>query len=191
MDTLPRGYQRCVARDGLPDRRPAQPDLLAVAEDLPAARVAIEALQSAGLDGAHIELLGAAATEARRRGETVGPDQRIFGHVSHRVVRGVVVGGTIGAAIGAVIGVGAMLLLDGSDLAAFVLGVVVGALLGSWVGPFLALERKVGYSPDWELTFADVPDDSACVAVWTPSPEMHGKAAAALEGVERVEVRSG
>lgn len=191
MAARTRGYQRHVTRDRFRDQSPAEPDLLAVAEDLPAARVAIEALQSAGIDGAHIELLGRAAEEARDRGETAGPDGRLFGHVSHRVVRGAVVGALIGAGVGAVIGVVAMLLLAGSDLGAFIIGVVVGALLGSWVGPFLALERKVGYSPDWELTFADVPDDSACVAVWTPSPELHGKAAAALEGVERVEVRSG
>lgn len=164
--------------------------MLAVAEDLPAARVAIEALQSAGIDGTHIELLGPAVEEARDLGETAGPDRRVVGHFSQRVIRGVAVGAAVGAAAGALIGIVAMFLLDTNGLAAFLLGVIVGALFGSWVGPLLAVERKMGYSPDWELTFADIPHDSACVAVWTSSEELHRKATAALGDVERIEIRS-
>lgn len=169
-----------------------RPDVVAVSKDLGGARVAIEALQSAGIDGSHIELLGPSVDLARRRTDTRTPDRQIFRHLAQRIVVGAVVGALLGAAVGAIAGVVAMAVATGADLAVLLLGLVVGAVFGSTLGPFFGVERQIGYSPDWELTFADLPDDSACVGVWAPTRAQRHKAVTTLERlavIDEVRVR--
>jgi hypothetical protein len=149
------------------DRRHHEPPPLAARfHDMGGARQAIETLQRAGVDGDDIELLGMPAQAARAQGEREVVDERAGHYIGRKLGLGLALGALVGAALGAVIGV---VLLAGDGVAGGAVLVAVfallGAALGGTVGALLNVERSVGLSEAWPLTFEDVPRGPVWVGV--------------------------
>jgi hypothetical protein len=144
------------------DGRRGTPALLARFESMDRARAAIERLESSGIDGNAIALLGSTVERARvtaRRGAggVPGADARVLRYVSNRVGRAAASAAVLGAVAGLLIGLLVVALADGIGAPGLiVLATTVGAaLLGAATGAFLAAERSPGFSESWPLTFAD------------------------------------
>lgn len=162
-----------------PDREPPRPGprpltarrgtprLLARFDDRTRAREAMLALESAGIDGADIGLIGPNATRAARRARRRRPDaadSQITRWVAGRSLGMSVRIGLIGAAAGLVVGlvIGA---ITGSWVFAPVVAVIVG-VFAAVVGAMVGAERSAGLNDTWELTFHEGPRDSVWVALY-------------------------
>jgi hypothetical protein len=152
----------------------ARPTALAQYRNLGDARHAIQSLESGGVDGDDLSLVGETARTVERRVVRSRSDSRILTSVT----RGIVVGALLGAALCAVIGaafVGVLLLVwSGLDDRGWVFGLLVcwfaagGAVLGSFVG----VSRTLGFSESLPLTLEDDPGHPIWLAIYGSSPEV-------------------
>jgi len=155
---------RAIAHDGTPS-------VLARYDNLEDVRHAIASLESRGVDGGDIALVGEGALEVEAASGRGSADRRILASTSARIAVAVVLGVLVGAVIG-VIFVGSAVLIF-SDLTAR--GWVL-ALVGSWfaacgglVGAFLAFFRALGFSEAMPLTYAPEPEHPLWLAVYGQS----------------------
>ena len=167
----------------------------AVAASFPsmeAARVAIESLENAGIDGDDIELLGQPVEGARPPENPKRVDKRVASHLFPRVVAGVLIGAAIGAVLGLVLGLALAGTFSGLDGAPFVAAIILlGIGLGAVVGAFISFERSVGLSDAWPLTFQDVSEGPVWVAVYADDLRTRGRAAQRLADQDPLELRRG
>jgi hypothetical protein len=168
----------------------------AVAASFPSmesARVAIEALENAGVDGDEIELLGQPADAARTPTDPKGPDRRMALHLVRRVALGAVAGAVAGLVLGVLVGLVVAGFTDATDsrsgLATAI--AIVGVGIGTTLGILIAFERAIGLSDAWPLTFEDVPDGPVWVAVYTRARRERARAAEALARHHPLELRRG
>lgn len=130
--------------------RSGLPDLVAVHDDVRAARATIERLSRAGVDGGAIHLLGGReVVSAGRYGDRqvdLGSSLALGG----RLVRGVLWGIAPGAIFGAVL----LAMATDPTLNTLLAGAAGGALLGAGVGILLALLTVPTMTASWERTFA-------------------------------------
>jgi hypothetical protein len=144
-----------------------RPTLMARYGSLREVRDAIDTLESQGVDGDHLTVVGSdgalpQGTDRRRA------DSRFLSHTMLFLALGVLGGALVGAVVGAVI-IGLVLLLWSSIEASgwvFVLLTVWFAVGGSVLGGFFAISRVVGFSESWPLTFEDEPDAPVWLAVF-------------------------
>jgi hypothetical protein len=147
-------------------QRSGLPDLIAVHRDAGAARLTIERLSRAGVDGGAISLLGGSeVVTAGRYGDRqvdLGSSLALGG----RVVRGIALGLVPGAVFGAV------LLAFATEPTVMVLfaGAAGGALLGAAVGILLALLTVPTMASSWERTFAPMVPGGVAVGVRIDRP---------------------
>ena len=147
-------------------RRSGLPDLVAVHRDGRAARMTIERLSRAGIDGGAISLPGdREVVTAGRYGDRqvdLGSSLALGG----RLVRGVVWGVVPGAVFGAV------LLAIATDPTPIVLlsGAGGGALLGAGIGILLSLLTIPTMASSWERTFAPMVPGGVAVGIRVDGP---------------------
>jgi len=143
----------------------AKLNVVATYPDMEAARRAMAALERAGVDGDDISLLGRQAAQAASATETSQRDAHLAGDVGKRTVVGGAAGTALGAAAGAIAfvipGVGPAV---GAGIWATTLG---GAVAGGAVGSVVGGVSSINLSEDWELTYDDVRNGRALVAVHT------------------------
>jgi hypothetical protein len=158
---VPTGQPAKHGRDGVPG-------VMARFPDVESAREAIGALESRGIDGVDVTLIGDRAVAAEHVRTRAVPDRNVLRHAAKLVVRGAVLG-TIGGllASGIVVGIGLLVSADVRDHAlAQVMIIIAFTFLGAIVGSFFSIEQGVGYSEAWYLTFQDIPDGEIWVAVF-------------------------
>jgi MFS family permease len=169
----------------------------AVAASFPSmesARVAIEALEHAGVDGDDIELLGRTADAARTPTNPKPTDRRVALHLVRRIAVGAALGALAGFVLGVLAGLIVAAVTDATDSRAGLVTAfaIVGIGIGTTLGILLAFERAVGLSDAWPLTFEDVPDGPPVwVAVYTRAPRERARAADALSRLRPLELRRG
>lgn len=167
----------------------------AVAASFPSmesARVAIEALENAGVDGDYIELLGQPADAARTPSDPKPTDRRVALHLVRRVAVGAVVGALAGIALGLLVGLIVAGITDTDSRSGLVTAIaIVGIGIGTTLGILLGFERAIGLSDAWPLTFEDVPDGPVWVAVYTRARQERARAAEALARHHPLELRRG
>jgi len=158
---VPTGQPAKHGRNGVPG-------VMARFPDVESAREAIGALESRGIDGVDVTLIGDCAVAAEHVRTRAVPDRNVLRHATKLVVRGAVLG-TIGGllASGIVVGIGLLVSADVRDHAlAQVMIIIAFTFLGAIVGSFFSIEQGVGYSEAWYLTFQDIPDGEIWVAVF-------------------------
>lgn len=153
--------------------RSGQRSVVAVYPDLQAARGALTAVESQGVDADQVRLLGEAVDRA---GDETDVSVRDVG-VTTYVSRGAIIGAIAGAVIGAVIGLVLAALFDLEPYAIPpVVGLVFLGLFGFAVGGYASLDATEG----WELTFQPEEPGQAAVAVRTDDPAVLDKVTEAL-----------
>jgi hypothetical protein len=147
------------------------PALMARYHSLVDARYAIRALESKGVDGDDIALVGA-AVDAERTTERSAIDRRILSSVSLSLVVGIVAGGLVGAVLGAA-AMGLVVLL-GPDLDGWVFGLMVGwcAAMGALFGSLASVMRTLGFSESLPLTWEDGDGHPVWLAVYGEAGEV-------------------
>jgi enoyl-CoA hydratase/carnithine racemase len=157
------------------------------------ARVAIEALENAGIDGDDIELLGRPVEDARPAPNPKVVDKRVARHLLPRIAAGALMGAALGAGFG--LGLALVLAVVADSLGGgvgFVFAItLVGVGLGAVVGALINFERSVGLSDAWPLTFDDVPEGPVWVAVYTEDSRGVSRAADQLAQQHPLELREG
>ncbi len=136
-----------------------RPSLMAKYASLPDVRQAIDVLESQGVDGDHLTIVGSSGdlpqgTDRRRT------DSRFLRHTLLYLAIGVLGGALVGAAIGAAL-IGLVLLVwSGLEASGWVFALLTVwfAVGGAVLGCFVAVSRVVGFSESWPLTFEDVDD---------------------------------
>jgi hypothetical protein len=164
--------------------RSGLPDLVAVHRDGKAARITIERLSRAGVDGGAISILG--DTEVVTAGR-YGDRQVDLGSslvLGGRVVRGIVLGVVPGAVFGIV------LLLAVTDPSPIVLasGAAGGGLLGMGIGILLSLLTIPTMASSWERTFAPRVPGGVAVGVRIDGPRTMRRAAPVLRSSDAYSV---
>ena len=152
------------------------------------ARVAIEGLQSAGIDGDDITLLSPFPEESRQ--STHAADTRITRYLVRRIAIGILAGIAGGALLGAVVGVVLVAVTTASapsgEIAALAaVGIVIGAALGAYI----AFERAGTLSDAWSVTFDDLEAGATWIGVRTHDRDGHERACHALARQRPIEVR--
>lgn len=157
------------------------------------ARVAIEALEHAGVDDDEIELLGHPADVARDPSAPQGPDRRLGLHLVRQVALGALGGAFAGVVLGLLIGLLVAAPTDATDSRSGLVTaiIIVGIGLGVTLGVLLSFERAIGLSDAWPLTFEEVPDGPVWVAVYTGGGRSRARAADALARHHPLELRRG
>jgi|SRR5690242_2124925 hypothetical protein len=156
--------------------------------DLARARAAIEALQSAGVDGDDITLLSPFSEPAHP--STQSADRRMLGYLGRRIVAGVALGIAVGGVVGALAG-GILVALTSpsaawGEVAALVL---VGMLLGAPLGAYIAFERAGTLTDAWGATFEDLEPGAVWIGVKTHDADGHHRARQVLQHHDALEVR--
>ena len=156
--------------------------------DATRARTAIEGLQSAGIDGDDITLLSPFREETHE--STTAADRRIARYLLRRILFGVLLGIATGITLGAVIG--AVLAATtapteplGQISALGVVGVVIGAPLGAYIG----FERAGTLSDAWSTTFDELEEGDTWIGVRIHDPNNRERVRHALERHQPSEVR--
>ena len=157
------------------------------------ARVAIEALEHAGVDGDEIELLGQPADAARTPTDPKPTDKRMALHLVRRVALGAAAGALAGVALGVLLGLVVAGVTDSTDSRSGLVTAIaiVGVGIGTTLGILLAFERAIGLSDAWPLTFEDVPEGPVWVAVYTGGRRIRTRAAETLARHRPLELRRG
>ncbi len=153
---------------GFEDRR-GLPAYLAQFASLADARAVILALESSGVDGVDVSLVGDRAQSARESQRLASADRRMGRVVAGRAVSGTVAGSAAGALIGAIVGAIIAAFVSSNGWAVFAGCIVGGILLGSMAGALVGVERGTGFSESWLLTFEDAPAGPVWLAVWNDS----------------------
>jgi hypothetical protein len=146
----------------------AQPALLARYETLVDVRHAIDTLESHGVDGDKLALVGDPAAHLGGSTDRRRADRRFLANTTVALVVGVMAGALLGALLGAAI-IGLVLLLwSGLEDKGWVYALMIAwfAVGGSVLGGFWAISRSVGFSESWPLTFEDEPDGPLWLAVY-------------------------
>jgi hypothetical protein len=152
------------------------------------ARAAIEALQSAGIDGDDIALLSPFPDESRR--STNAADERMGRYLVRRVLLGALVGIVGGIFGGALIGgIVIALTAPGSALGQFVAFAIAGAVIGAPLGAYIGFERAGTLSEAWGTTFDDLEHGVTWVGVKVHDEDDYVRARRALERRQPVELR--
>lgn len=163
--------------------------ILARFADAPRARAAIEALQSAGVDGDDIKLVSPTPRKPTRS-STAAVDGRIARYLTGRVARGVLVGAITGLLLGALAGI----VLDVVTSPASGLGVVaalglVGIIAGAYVGAYVGFERAGTLSDAWPATFETLDGGPVWIAVLADDAETRRRARRTLEHHDAAELQ--
>jgi hypothetical protein len=164
--------------------------VLASFPTLTEARLAIEALGRAGIEGKRITIGGEAGDRAAKLTETSADDGRImsrwFGYVAQWAVLGVIVGVVAGIPVGA-----AVIELAGGvvTLGAVVASAFLGALFAGLIAGLAAAFYAVQAGDSWELTFQETYGDTAIVGVHSDAPDEIEKARSVLKGQHPLNVR--
>jgi hypothetical protein len=151
------------------------------------ARAAIEALQSAGVDGADVALL---SPFPDRRRPTATADRNMARYLIRRVLLGVLIGGAVGIVVGALVG-GVVVAVTApaaalGELVAFVaVGVVIAAPLGAYIG----FERAGSLSDAWSTTFDELEPGAIWVGVTIHAAHDQLRARRVLERQGPIETR--
>jgi hypothetical protein len=166
-----------------------RPSLLARYRSLPDVRDAIEGLESAGIDGDDLALVGEAALQTERGTERTVADRRILERASLALAVGVLAGAVAGAVVGAALLAITFAIWTPPVEPGWVFGLVTAwfASAGSLFGAFVAMSRHTGFSESWPLTFADEPGEPLWLAVYAPLDE----ARPAVEATGAVEMLDG
>jgi len=146
----------------------AQPALLARYETLVDVRHAIDTLESHGVDGDQLALVGHTAAHLGGTTDRRRADRRFLTNTTLALAVGVIGGALLGALVGAAI-IGLVLLLwSGLDDKSWVYILMIAwfAVGGAVLGGFAAISRSVGFSESWPLTFEDEPDGPLWLAVY-------------------------
>jgi hypothetical protein len=189
MITVPRiGGQRMASgihptKTPVGSARRGRPSLMAKYASLPDVRNAIDTLESQGIDGAHVTIVGAGdlpqSTNRRR------VDSRFLSHTMLYLAIGVVGGALLGGLVGAALMGLVVLLWPGLQASGwvFLLLTVWFAVGGSVLGCFFVISRMVGFSESWPLTFEDEPEGPIWLAVFedVDDPELLASRTHALE----------
>lgn len=135
------------------------------------ARMVIEALENAGIDGGDISLLGA---QPAHGGDNVSPasDDGPMSRIAGRTMAG--------AAIGGVIGVGAGLVALGGMIAPFP-AALSGAVVGAGTGGAISAAMNIGIARAWRDTFSRIRPGNVAVGVHTESPSIVERASSIME----------
>jgi hypothetical protein len=179
-----------VASPGEEERRWRHGGTLLAARfpDVSSARLAIEAVQSTGIDGDDVRWLSPFPDESRRSSAT--PDRRITRYLARRIV----VGALVGAAGGALVGLIAGAILVAVTRPAEALGevvalVAVGIVLGIHVGAYVGFERAGTLSDAWNTTFDELETGATWIGVRTTHPADRERARRALERHQPITIR--
>jgi hypothetical protein len=156
-------------------------NIIAEFPDMPSARLAVESLGKAGIEGDNISVTGPAADEAAdpASGEdllakTREMDARLGKHmlwlIGYWTVAGVIVGALLGVplSIGIMAVLGADITLERVIAGVFLTALAVGIV--SWLFPHTSLGPQA--APPWELTFAESTEGGVKVGVHSDKPEV-------------------
>jgi hypothetical protein len=127
--------------------------------DVAQSRLAIEGLQSAGIDGDDIILLSPFPERAARSPETA--DSRIVRYLVRRVGLGILAGIAIGVVFGALVGA-LLVAATAAPLGEIAALTAAGIVIGGPVGAYIGFERTGTLSDAWSTTF----DELETGAVW-------------------------
>jgi hypothetical protein len=156
--------------------------------DIGHARLAIEGLQSSGIDGDDIRWLSPFPDEIPR--PTGSADRRITRYLLRRVLMGVLVGAAIGGLVGVILGgILVAVTTPASLLGEMVALAAVGILLGSQVGAYVGFERAGTLSDAWSTTFDELEAGDTWIAVRTMDADDRERARRALERQRPIAVR--
>jgi hypothetical protein len=171
-----------------PERWRHRRTLAARFTDPAAARGAIEALQSAGVDGDDITLLSPFPEQSSRSNQAA--DERVARYLAGRVLLGVLVGVMGGVLVGAF--VGALLIVataPASPLGELVALAIAGAVLGAPLGAFIGFERSGTLSDAWSTTFDDLEPGAIWIGVKVHDGDDYIRARHALERQRPLDLR--
>lgn len=141
--------------------RSGLPDLVVVHADARTARVCIERLSRAGVDGGAIELLGRVEVVTAGREGDRQTDLGSSLAVGGRALRGALWGVLPGALFGAVL----LWFTSGEGAVALSAGLAGGATFGVGVGVLTALLTVPSMSSSWERTFAPLVPGGVAIGV--------------------------
>jgi len=150
------------------------------------ARAAIEQLESRGIDGDDLALVGDTAQQAAHAEDRTRADRRFLRTTSGALAVGVAAGAVIGALIGAVF-IGVILAVwTPATHAAWIFGLLTGwfAAGGAVFGAFVAVSKRIGFSESWPLTFEDEPEAPIWLAIYADGDELR----TALEATSAAEI---
>ncbi len=135
------------------------------------ARMVIEALETAGIDGGSISLLGA---QPAAEDDDVAPatEEGPMGRIGGRAVAG--------AAVGGVIGIGAGLVALGGAIGS-VPSAVAGGIVGAGTGGAVTGAMNIGIATAWRDTFSRIRRGNVAVGVHTASPAIIDRASSIME----------
>lgn len=152
------------------------PAVAARYRDMVAVRHAIEHLEATGVDGDELVLLGDAAIVAEQTPDRRRTDQRFLASTSSAIAAGIVVGAFAGAVVGAMLVGPVVLLWTSLASPGWVFGLMVGwfAAGGCVLGAFFAVERRIGFSESWPLTFENHAERPLWLAVYNPRVDVRG-----------------
>lgn len=155
-----------------------RPDLVAVHRDGAAARVTIERLSRAGVDGGTIELLGPVEVVTAGRYGDRQTDRASARLLLVRALRG----GGIGAGIGAVVGLVVFALATDPTLVVLAGGAGGGAGFGASVGSIVGLLTVPTMVGPWERTFAPLVPGGVALGIRIGSSRDDRRVRRALHG---------
>lgn len=169
----------------------ARYNVIASFPNMEVARKGIEALQFAGVDAAHISLLGQSAEDAAAAAAeeklTTPRDQPM----ALRLVARAIVGGALGFGAGLLIGI----LVTALGLGFPGLGSSPAIQIASWamfgviVGTLVSAYSGISIAEGWELTFEPVPEEGAVlVGVHSDIEKEAGRAEKVLRSHEALKV---
>jgi hypothetical protein len=146
----------------------ATPSVLARYDNLEELRQAIRSLESHGVDGDDLALVGEGALDVEADAGRKSTDRRLLASTSARIAVAVVLGAIVGAVIGAIFVGSDVLIFSGLIARGWVFALVGAwfAACGALVGAFLAFFRALGFSDAMPLTYATEPDRPLWLAVY-------------------------
>lgn len=152
----------------------ATPSVLARYDNLEELRHAIRSLESRGVDGDDLALVGAGALEVEAGAGHKAADDRILASTFVRTAVAVVLGMLVGAAIGAIFVGAAVILFSGLTARGWVFALMVTwfACCGGLAGAFVSFFRTLGFSDAMPLTYASEPEQPLWLAVYRSADDI-------------------
>jgi hypothetical protein len=152
------------------------------------ARAAIEALQSAGIDGDDIALLSPFPQTSRR--STNAADERMGRYLVRRVLVGALLGVVGGVVAGALVGgIVIAVTTPASELGQLVAFAIASGIIGAPLGAYIGFERAGTLSEAWGTTFEDLERGATWVGVKVHDVDHYLRARRALERRHPAELR--
>ena len=157
-------------------------------------RLAIESLESSGVDGDDLALIGDTAVLTEQTTNRRRSDSRVLSSVGAAIAIGIFGGAALGGLVGAILVGPAVLAWSSLASPGWVFGLMVAwfAAGGSLLGAFFAVERRIGFSESWPLTFEDDHGRPLWLAVYDGDEKVHGalQETRPLEIVPEPEIRT-